>query len=107
MIAEGLSALADTSLGHGVALILEPGLRPIVGVPAPIPPSEFEGRIAQEVAAAVIVSVQRSEFAGIVAKVGQSFRDPAAGFTYRVLSVEDLPSRPHVVFVCEAAPTTP
>jgi hypothetical protein len=72
------------------------------GVVAPIPAVEFEGRVAPNIAAAVLVSVMRDEFDGPVPTAG-SFTDPESGFIYRVIKSEDLPQRPHVEFTCEAS----
>ena len=101
MLAEGFSVLADETSGHGVLLYLEDAGGPVVAVVAPIPLEKFEGRIAENVAAMVLVSVMRGEFKGTV-PTSATFTDRASGFTYRSVSSEDLPSRPHVEFVCEA-----
>lgn len=104
MIAEAFSALADEGSGHGVPLYREGWENPVIGVVSPIPPESFEGRISQEVATAVIVSVDRSEFGGDYPLVGQSFRDRDHSIAYRILTAEDLPQRPHIVYTCEASP---
>lgn len=102
MIAEAYSALADADSGFGVSLYMEDEGGPVNAVVAPIPFVEFEGRISASVAAAALVSVARDEFEGQVPTSG-SFKDRLSGFTYRILSVEDMPQRPHVEFTCEAS----
>jgi len=100
-LAEAMSVLTDAESGHGVLLYLEDAGGPVVAAVAPIPLEKFEGRIAENVAAMVLVSVMRDEFEGPV-PTSATFTDQASGFTYRSVSSENLPSRPHVEFVCEA-----
>jgi hypothetical protein len=59
--------------------------------------------VSPDVAAAVIVSADRKEFDGDLPEVGDSFTSAASGSTYRIIEIEDLPSRPFLLMTCEAS----
>lgn len=106
MLAEGFAALADEGQGHGVSLYRDDGGEPIVATVTAIPAATYEGQVSSEVAAYVLIGAERPQFDGAIPSVGAGLTDQASGTLYRIVTIEDLPSRPCILFTCAASKAT-